>query len=162
MVIDLQNITKAYQMGTQTVPVLHGINLQIAQNDYVAIMGPSGSGKSTLMNIIGCLDTPTSGAYMLGGEDVSGLDDDRLAETRNSKIGFVFQTFNLLPRASALDNVAMPLVYAGQNASQRPQRATQQLEQVGLADRIHHRPNEMSGGQRQRVMIAMALACNPD
>jgi putative ABC transport system ATP-binding protein len=161
MVIDLQNITKAYQMGTQTVPVLHGINLQIAQNDYVAIMGPSGSGKSTLMNIIGCLDTPTSGAYMLDGEDVSGLDDDRLAETRNSKIGFVFQTFNLLPRASALDNVAMPLVYAGQNASQRRQRATQQLEQVGLADRIHHRPNEMSGGQRQRVAIARALINDP-
>lgn len=161
MVIDLQNITKAYQMRTQTVPVLHGINLQIAQNDYVAIMGPSGSGKSTLMNIIGCLDTPTSGAYMLDGEDVSGLDDDRLAETRNSKIGFVFQTFNLLPRASALDNVAMPLVYAGQNASQRRQRATQQLEQVGLADRIHHRPNEMSGGQRQRVAIARALINDP-
>ncbi len=161
MVIDLQNITKAYQMGTQTVPVLHGINLQIAQNDYVAIMGPSGSGKSTLMNIIGCLDTPTSGAYMLDGEDVSGLNDDRLAETRNSKIGFVFQTFNLLPRASALDNVAMPLVYAGQNASQRRQRATQQLEQVGLADRIHHRPNEMSGGQRQRVAIARALINDP-
>ena len=161
MVIDLQNITKAYQMGTQNVPVLHGINLQIAQNDYVAIMGPSGSGKSTLMNIIGCLDTPTSGAYLLDGEDVSGLDDDRLAETRNSKIGFVFQTFNLLPRASALDNVAMPLVYAGQNASQRRQRATQQLEQVGLADRIHHRPNEMSGGQRQRVAIARALINDP-
>ena len=161
MVIDLQNITKTYQMGTQHVPVLHGINLQIAQNDYVAIMGPSGSGKSTLMNIIGCLDTPTSGAYLLDGEDVSGFNDDRLAETRNAKIGFVFQTFNLLPRASALDNVAMPLVYAGQNASQRRQRATQQLEQVGLADRMHHRPNEMSGGQRQRVAIARALINDP-
>lgn len=161
MVIDLQNITKSYQMGTQDVPVLHGIDMQIAQNDYVAIMGPSGSGKSTLMNIIGCLDTPSSGTYLLDSEDVSNLNDDRLADTRNSKIGFVFQTFNLLPRASALDNVAMPLVYAGLNASQRRQRATEQLERVGLGDRMHHRPNEMSGGQRQRVAIARALVNDP-
>lgn len=161
MVIDLKQITKSYQMGPQEVPVLHGINLQIAQNDYVAIMGPSGSGKSTLMNIIGCLDTPTAGTYLLDGEDVSNLDDDRLAETRNTKIGFVFQTFNLLPRASALDNVAMPLVYAGLSASDRRQRATEQLERVGLGDRMHHRPNEMSGGQRQRVAIARALVNDP-
>ncbi|MFT5367096.1 MAG: putative ABC transport system ATP-binding protein [Candidatus Latescibacterota bacterium] len=161
MVIDLKNITKTYHLGTQEVPVLHGIDCQIAQNDYVAIMGPSGSGKSTLMNIIGCLDTCSSGTYMLDGEDVSNLSDDRLAETRNAKIGFVFQTFNLLPRASALDNVAMPLVYAGLNASERHQRATEQLEQVGLGDRMHHRPNELSGGQRQRVAIARALINDP-
>lgn len=161
MVIDLKDIHKSYQMGEHVVPVLHGVSLQIARTDYVAIMGPSGSGKSTLMNIIGCLDTASSGTYLLDGEDVSHLDDDRLADTRNRKIGFVFQTFNLLPRASALENVAMPLVYAGVSGADRKQRATEQLERVGLGDRMHHRPNEMSGGQRQRVAIARALVNDP-
>lgn len=161
MIIDLRHIFKTYQMGTQSVPVLHDVNLQIDAAEYIAIMGPSGSGKSTLMNIIGCLDTPTAGEYYLDGESVGNLDDDRLAEKRNREIGFVFQTVNLLPRATALDNVALPLIYSAVSLTERRRRATAQLERVGLADRLYHRPNELSGGQRQRVAIARALVNNP-
>jgi putative ABC transport system ATP-binding protein len=148
-------------MGKQPLPVLKGISLEIQKNEYVALMGPSGSGKSTLMNILGCLDTPTSGAYVLNGQDVSRMHDDQLADVRNIEIGFVFQQFNLLPRLTAAENVALPLVYAGIPRKERMERALAVLEKVGLADRSHHRPNELSGGQSQRVAIARALINNP-
>lgn len=148
-------------MGAQTVHVLKGIDLDIHKNQYVALMGPSGSGKSTLMNLLGCLDTPTSGSYVLNGTDVSSLNDNELAEIRNQEIGFVFQTFNLLPRSTALENVALPLVYAGMPKEERLARAAEVLEQVGLADRMDHRPNQLSGGQRQRVAVARALVNKP-
>jgi putative ABC transport system ATP-binding protein len=148
-------------MGAQTVHVLKGIDLDIYKNQYVALMGPSGSGKSTLMNLLGCLDTPTSGSYVLNGSDASALDDNALAEIRNNDIGFVFQTFNLLPRSTALDNVALPLVYAGWGKEERIARAQEVLEQVGLGDRMDHKPNQLSGGQRQRVAVARALVNRP-
>jgi putative ABC transport system ATP-binding protein len=160
-VIVLQNLTKNYTMGKQQVAVLHGVDLTIAQNEYVALMGPSGSGKSTLMNILGCLDTPTSGAYLLNNIDVSKLDDDALAKIRNKKIGFVFQQFNLLPRLNAIDNVALPLVYGGIGKKERTEIAKAMLQKVGLGERMHHKPNELSGGQCQRVAIARALVNNP-
>ncbi|MFM8960707.1 MAG: ABC transporter ATP-binding protein, partial [Bacteroidota bacterium] len=148
-------------MGDETIYALRGIDLQIKRNEYVALMGPSGSGKSTLMNLIGCLDSPSSGSYWLNGQDVAGLSDNRLAEIRNREIGFVFQTFNLLPRLTALDNVALPLVYAGVSELERRERAHDVLKQVGLQDRVGHRPNELSGGQRQRVALARALVNKP-
>ena len=148
-------------MGAQIVHVLKGIDLDIYKNQYVALMGPSGSGKSTLMNLLGCLDTPTSGSYVLNGSDASALDDNALAEIRNNEIGFVFQTFNLLPRSTALDNVALPLVYAGWGKEERIARAQEVLEQVGLGDRMDHKPNQLSGGQRQRVAVARALVNKP-
>lgn len=160
-VIDCTDIAKAYVMGTQTVHALRGVSFQIQRNEYVALMGPSGSGKSTMMNIIGCLDTPTKGRYILNGHDVKTLSDNELAEVRNKEIGFVFQTFNLLPRSSALANVELPLVYAGVRSSERRERAEAVMEKVGLTDRMHHKPNELSGGQRQRVAIARALINNP-
>ncbi len=160
-IIELRGIRKVYQMGDEQVEALRNIDLDIARNEFLALMGPSGSGKSTLMNLIGCLDTPSSGSYMLNGKDVSSMNDDELAEVRNKEIGFVFQTFNLLPRISALDNVAMPLVYAGASRARREQIAKERLIDVGLADRMHHKPNELSGGQRQRVAIARALVNNP-
>ena len=161
MLIDIKNLTKVYDIGTQQVNALRGMDLAIDDNEYMAIMGPSGSGKSTLMNIIGCLDTPTSGEYNFAGSIVSEMDDDRLAEIRNREIGFVFQTFNLLPRANALHNVELPLIYNGTPASKRKKMAKEALEKVGLGDRMSHRPNELSGGQRQRVAIARALVNNP-
>lgn len=148
-------------MGTQIVKVLKEIDLEIARGDYVALMGPSGSGKSTLMNLLGCLDTPTSGSYVLNGNDVSKLSDDQLADIRNKEIGFVFQTFNLLPRSTALENVALPLVYGGVAKEERLKRANKVLEEVGLSDRTDHKPNQLSGGQRQRVAVARALVNNP-
>ena len=160
-VIHIRNIVRNFQLGSETVYVLKGIDLDIVRGDYVAIMGPSGSGKSTLMNLLGCLDTPTSGKYILNNKDVSQLSDDELAEIRNKEIGFVFQTFNLLPRTTALDNVALPMIYAGASKSDRHARATEVLTNVGLADRIHHKPNELSGGQRQRVAIGRALVNKP-
>lgn len=160
-VIQTTRIAKTYQMGTEMVRALKSISININHGEYVAFMGPSGSGKSTLMNIIGCLDTPTSGQYVLNGQDVSDLSENRLAEIRNTEIGFVFQTFNLLPRSSALENVALPLVYAGLNKSDRHEKAQAMLESVGLGDRSGHRPNELSGGQRQRVAIARALVNSP-
>jgi putative ABC transport system ATP-binding protein len=160
-VIELSNITRHFKIGDTDVYALRGIDLHIKRGEYVAFMGPSGSGKSTLMNILGCLDTPTSGKYMLNGKDVSNLNDNELAEIRNKEIGFVFQTFNLLARNTSLDNVALPLVYAGLGKKERTQRAIQSLTNVGLADRMDHKPNELSGGQRQRVAIARALVNNP-
>lgn len=160
-IISLQEITKHYKVGTHIVKALQSISLNIYKNEYVALMGPSGSGKSTLMNILGCLDTPTSGTYILNNNDVSKLNDNQLAEIRNKEIGFVFQTFNLLPRSSALDNVMLPLIYAGMNKNKRIERASEVLEQVQLNDRVTHKPNELSGGQRQRVAIARALVNHP-
>lgn len=159
--IHLQDITKNYYLGKQVIEVLKGITLDILKNEYVALMGPSGSGKSTLMNILGCLDTPTTGNYILNEKDVSRMSDNDLAEVRNKEIGFVFQQFNLLPRLTAVENVALPLVYAGISKKIRLERAMHVLEQVSLADRSHHRPNEMSGGQNQRVAIARALVNDP-
>ncbi|MCA9966087.1 MAG: ABC transporter ATP-binding protein [Anaerolineales bacterium] len=159
--ITMKNITKSYEMGTQVVHALKGVDLHIDKGEFVAIMGPSGSGKSTLMNVIGCLDVPTSGSYMLNGTDVSTLHDDDQARIRNKEIGFVFQQFNLLPRTSALKQVALPLMYGGVSRSERNQRARQALEKVGLGDRVDHRPDELSGGQQQRVAIARALAGEP-
>ncbi len=160
-IIRLTEITKHYKVGTHIVKALQHISLKIYKNEYVALMGPSGSGKSTLMNILGCLDTPTSGEYILNEKDVSKLDDNELAEIRNKEIGFVFQTFNLLPRSTALDNVSLPLVYAGFGKQKRIERAMEVLNQVQLSDRVTHKPNELSGGQRQRVAIARALVNKP-
>jgi putative ABC transport system ATP-binding protein len=159
--IQISNIKRDFVLGNEIVYVLKGINLQINKGEYVALMGPSGSGKSTLMNLLGCLDTPTSGTYILNGKDVSQMHDDELAEIRNKEIGFVFQTFNLLPRTTALDNVALPMVYAGYAKADRNKRATEVLTQVNLADRMDHQPNQLSGGQRQRVAIARALVNSP-
>jgi putative ABC transport system ATP-binding protein len=159
--IEITRLYKNYEMGTHTVQVLKGINLSIQTNEYVALMGPSGSGKSTLMNILGCLDTPSSGQYILNGTDVSSMQDDALAAVRNKEIGFVFQQFNLLPRLTALQNVALPLLYAGVSKTQREAQAAAMLQKVNLADRMHHKPNELSGGQCQRVAIARALVNDP-
>ena len=159
--IKITNIKRDFVLGNEIVYVLKGIDLQINKGEYVALMGPSGSGKSTLMNLLGCLDTPTSGSYILNGKDVSQMKDDELAEIRNKEIGFVFQTFNLLPRTTALDNVALPMIYAGYSKSERNERATEVLKQVNLADRMDHQPNQLSGGQRQRVAVARALVNKP-
>jgi len=160
-VIKIRDIAKHYQVGTQLVKAIKTISLDIYKNEYVALMGPSGSGKSTLMNILGCLDTPTRGEYFLAGSDVSKMDDNALADIRNSQIGFVFQTFNLLPRSTALENVMLPLIYAGYSKTERIERAKQTLENVHLGDRMDHKPNELSGGQRQRVAVARALVNKP-
>lgn len=159
--IKISALKRNFVLGSETIYVLKGIDLEINKGEYVALMGPSGSGKSTLMNLLGCLDTPTSGSYILNGKDVSKMHDDELAEIRNKEIGFVFQTFNLMPRTTALDNVALPMVYAGYSKSERYERATEVLTQVGLADRMDHKPNELSGGQRQRVAVARALINKP-
>lgn len=161
LVISIQDVTKLYRMGEETIHALRGVSIEIRRNEYLAIMGPSGSGKSTLMNMLGCLDTPTSGQYEFSKKNVAHMVDDELAEIRNREIGFVFQTFNLLPRSDALRNVELPLVYAGVPASERQDRAREALEHVGLGNRVHHRPNELSGGQRQRVAIARALVNRP-
>ncbi len=161
IVIDIENITKDYVMGEETVHALRGVSLQIQRNEYIAVMGPSGSGKSTLMNMVGCLDTPTSGRYDFNGRNVAEMNDDELAAIRNREIGFVFQTFNLLPRSDSLRNVELPLIYAGMDPQTREERAMQALIDVGLGDRMHHKPNELSGGQRQRVAIARALVNKP-
>ncbi|HNR47741.1 MAG TPA: ABC transporter ATP-binding protein [Bacteroidia bacterium] len=161
VIIRLENISREYKVGTETIHALRSITLDISKNEYVALMGSSGSGKSTLMNILGCLDTPSAGHYELNGIAVSGMTDNDLAEVRNKQIGFVFQTFNLLPRSTALENVALPLVYAGVAKEERLERAEKVLRNVGLGDRIHHKPNELSGGQRQRVAVARALVNNP-
>ena len=160
-IIHLENISKSYYLGKEPLPVLKGINLDIFKNEYVALMGPSGSGKSTLMNILGCLDSPTSGKYILNGKDVSSMEDNDLAEVRNKEIGFVFQQFNLLPRLTAAENVALPLIYSGVSKKERIDRALEVLSKVKLDDRSHHKPNELSGGQCQRVAIARALINNP-
>jgi putative ABC transport system ATP-binding protein len=160
-VIRLNDIRKSYFLGKQELPVLKGINLVIEQSEYVALMGPSGSGKSTLMNILGCLDSPSGGEYILNGKNVSNMEDDQLADVRNVEIGFVFQQFNLLPRLTAWENVALPLIYAGASRKEREERAREMLKKVGLSDRAHHKPNELSGGQSQRVAIARALINNP-
>lgn len=159
--IRLENIGKRYEIGAEVINALQGVNLSIYKGEFVALMGPSGSGKSTLMNIIGCLDTPSFGTYILNGTNVSDRDDDELAEIRNKEIGFVFQTFNLLPRSTSLDNVALPLVYAGYSKADRDRKAKESLENVGLGNRMSHKPNELSGGQRQRVAVARALVNNP-
>ncbi|MDC8000610.1 ABC transporter ATP-binding protein [Aequorivita todarodis] len=161
LVIKIRNITRDFPLGNEIVKVLKGIDLDIERGEYVALMGPSGSGKSTLMNLLGCLDTPTSGSYELNGKNVSNMTDDELAEIRNKEIGFVFQTFNLLPRTTALENVALPMVYAGASKSERTERAKQVLTDVGLADRMDHKPNQLSGGQRQRVAVGRALVNRP-
>ena len=161
MLISIKNLNKTYIMGAEKVEALKNVTLEIAKNEYVALMGPSGSGKSTLMNLLGCLDSPTSGEYWLNGIEVSTMDDGELAEVRNKQIGFVFQTFNLMPRLSALENVALPLVYSGVGREERLEKARKTLESVGLGDRVHHKPNELSGGQRQRVAIARALVNDP-
>lgn len=160
-VIQLDNLIRNFKLGAEEVKVLRGITLSIERNDFVALMGPSGSGKSTLMNLIGCLDTPTSGHYYLNGLDVSEMNDNQLADVRNKEIGFVFQSFNLLPRSTALENVALPLVYAGYSSTDRIRMSTETLESVGLGDRMRHRPNQLSGGQRQRVAVARALVNKP-
>ena len=160
-VIQIENLTRVYQMGETEVRALSGVSLEVKRNEYMAIMGPSGSGKSTLMNMIGCLDTPSSGEYILNGNRVSQMNDSDLAEVRNREIGFVFQTFNLLPRTSCLANVELPLIYSGIKASDRKKRALDVLDKVGLGDRVDHKPNELSGGQRQRVAIARALVNSP-
>ncbi|OUS20151.1 macrolide ABC transporter ATP-binding protein [Nonlabens dokdonensis] len=160
-VIEVRNIIRDFKLGSETVHVLKGIDLDIKKGDYIAFMGPSGSGKSTLMNLLGCLDTPTAGSYKLNGTDVSSLSDDQLAEIRNTEIGFVFQTFNLLPRTTALDNVALPMIYAGKSKKDRKARAEEVLTSVGLVDRMDHQPNQLSGGQRQRVAVGRALVNNP-
>ena len=161
MLIHMRGIAKRYQMGSHVVNALDGVDLDVDRNEYVALMGPSGSGKTTFMNIIGCLDSPTEGRYVLNGEDVTQMSDDTLAHVRNKEIGFVFQTFNLLPRASAFQNVELPLIYAGLDAAARRERADAALDAVALSDRAHHKPNELSGGQRQRVAIARALVNRP-
>ena len=160
-VIEIEGVTKLYKMGEETVHALRGVSLNVRRNEYLAVMGPSGSGKSTLMNMLGCLDTPTSGRYFFSGKNVSTMTDDELADIRNREIGFVFQTFNLLPRSTALANVELPLVYAGLGTANRRERASHTLANVGLGDRMSHKPNELSGGQRQRVAIARALVNNP-
>lgn len=161
LLINISDIKRDFILGNEIINVLKGINLEIQKGEYVALMGPSGSGKSTLMNILGCLDTPTSGSYILNGNDVSKMHDNELAEIRNKEIGFVFQTFNLLPRTTALDNVALPMIYAGFSKSDRKKRAEEVLTQVGLSDRMDHQPNQLSGGQRQRVAVARALVNKP-
>jgi putative ABC transport system ATP-binding protein len=161
IMIDIENITKDYVMGEETVRALRGVSLKIHRNEYIAVMGPSGSGKSTLMNMLGCLDTPTSGRYEFNRKNVAEMNDDELAAIRNREIGFVFQTFNLLPRSTSLRNVELPLIYAGIDPETREQRAAEVLADVGLGDRIHHKPNELSGGQRQRVAVARALVNKP-
>lgn len=160
-IIEIKNITRDFPLGNEVVHVLKGIDLTINKGEYVALMGPSGSGKSTLMNLLGCLDTPTGGTYVLNGKHVSEMQDEELAEIRNKEIGFVFQTFNLMPRTTALDNVALPMVYAGFSKNERNERATEVLTQVGLADRMDHKPNQLSGGQRQRVAVGRALVNKP-
>ena len=160
-VIQLENITKSYFMGKTALPVLHGISLTIEKNEFVALMGPSGSGKSTLMNILGCLDTPTSGKYLINGTDASAATDNELAHIRNKEIGFVFQSFNLLPRLTAFENVALPLIYAGMKKAEREKRTLEKIEAVGLTERMKHKPNELSGGQNQRVAFARAFVNNP-
>lgn len=160
-VIEIRDLKKIYKMGTMLVKALNGVSFDVNHNEYIAIMGPSGSGKSTLMNMLGCLDTPSDGSYILNGSNVSDLDDSELAQVRNREIGFVFQTFNLLPRTDCLSNVELPLIYSGMKSSERKRRATETLEKVGLGDRVDHKPNELSGGQRQRVAIARALVNSP-
>ncbi len=161
MALEIQNVSKTYRMGSSTVEALKDVSLEMRDNEYLAIMGPSGSGKSTMMNILGCLDSPSSGSYIFEGQDISKLDDDNLAEIRNQKIGFVFQTFNLLPRANVFQNVELPMVYSGFSTSLRKKLAEEAIEKVGLTDRMKHKPSELSGGQRQRVAIARALVNNP-
>ena len=161
MLIEIKNLKKSYSLGKTEVPVIHGINLNIKKNEYVAIMGPSGSGKSTLMNILGCLDTASSGHYYLNNVDVNTLDDDALSIMRNREIGFIFQSFNLLPRLNAIQNVELPLIYSGVTRQERREKALEALQKVNLSDRIHHKPSELSGGQRQRVAVARALVTNP-